>query len=158
MKIIVLTGILLFFACFVKLEPVHLKQMSVDEITVSVSGAVEEEGNQKLPMYATVEEALQAAKPSADADLSVLNQTQVLKDHDVIVVPEKKAEEEKQRISINTGTLEELMTLPGIGKSTAEKIIAYRNENGSFQALEDLQKVKGIGKAKYEKIMADICL
>ena len=55
-------------------------------------------------------------------------------------------------ISINTGTKEELMTLPGIGESKADAIIKYRNESNGFNTLEDIMNVSGIGEAAYSKI------
>lgn len=56
------------------------------------------------------------------------------------------------KISINKATYEELITLPGIGPKTAEKIIEYRNTYGPFWSLEDIKKVKGIGDKKYAKL------
>lgn len=60
------------------------------------------------------------------------------------------------KISINTGTLEELQTLTGIGKSKAEAIIEYRNTNGLFKTIEDIKDVSGIGEAAFEKIKDNI--
>ena len=56
------------------------------------------------------------------------------------------------KISINSATKEELMTLPGIGEKTALKIIEYRETYGSFWTIEDLKNVKGIGDKKFEKL------
>lgn len=57
-----------------------------------------------------------------------------------------------QKININTASQTELETLPGIGTSTALKIIEYRKETGKFKSIEDIKNVKGIGESKYNKI------
>ena len=56
------------------------------------------------------------------------------------------------KVNINTATQEQLETLPGIGPSTASKIIGYRTEKGNFNNIEDIKEVSGIGDAKFEKI------
>ena len=61
-------------------------------------------------------------------------------------------------VNINTADLKTLQTLPMIGPARAEKIIAYREENGPFTALSDLMKVSGIGQSVYHTIQSKICL
>ena len=56
------------------------------------------------------------------------------------------------KININTATEEELDTLPGIGPSTATKILDYRKEKGKFKTIEEIKEVSGIGESKYKKI------
>lgn len=59
---------------------------------------------------------------------------------------------EEKSIELNSAALDVLLTLPGIGKKTAENIISYRKEKGKFNHIEDLINVKGIGDAKLSKI------
>lgn len=61
-------------------------------------------------------------------------------------------ENQTSKININTATQMELETLPGIGPSTALKIINYRSEKGKFKAIEDIKEVSGIGESKFNNI------
>ena len=62
------------------------------------------------------------------------------------------------KVNINTANQTELETLPGIGPTTALKIINYRKEKGKFKSIEDIKEVSGIGDTKYEKIKDLICI
>jgi competence protein ComEA len=55
-----------------------------------------------------------------------------------------------QKVNLNSATLEELMTLDGIGQTVAERILNFREKNGPFQKPEDLMQVKGIGEKIFE--------
>lgn len=73
-------------------------------------------------------------------------------------IEENGEEKESTLVSINTATLEELMTLEGIGEAKAKSIIAYREEHGPYQAIEDLLNVSGIGESLLAKIKENITL
>lgn len=60
-------------------------------------------------------------------------------------------------VNINQASKEELMTLPGIGESKADKIIAYREENGRFSSPEGIMEISGIKDGLYNKIKDKIC-
>lgn len=64
----------------------------------------------------------------------------------------EKTEAQNAKVNINTATQVQLETLPGIGPSTATKIISHRQENGKFAKIEDIKEVSGIGDSKYNKI------
>lgn len=57
-------------------------------------------------------------------------------------------------INLNRATREELDTLPGVGPTTADRIIAYREQQGPFLRPEDLMNVKGIGPTRFERMRA----
>ena len=62
------------------------------------------------------------------------------------------ARETVGRIDLNSATLEELMTLPGIGEVRARSILAYRESNGPFRQAADLMNVSGIGEGIFAKL------
>ena len=59
---------------------------------------------------------------------------------------------QKTTINLNTATVDQLMTLPGIGQKTAERILEYRTKSGGFKKIEELMNVKGIGEKSFLKI------
>ena len=56
-------------------------------------------------------------------------------------------------VNINTADADTLTALPGIGRVLAERIVAYRRQNGPFRAVEEIMKVEGIGEKKAEAIL-----
>lgn len=63
-----------------------------------------------------------------------------------------QAEVKSTTLNVNAATVKELRQLPGVGKVTAERIVAYRDANGAFVSVDGLSKVKGVGKKTLEKI------
>lgn len=60
------------------------------------------------------------------------------------------------KIDLNTATSEELQMLNGVGPSTADAIIQYRDAHGQFKTIDELANVKGIGDKKLEKLSNDL--
>ena len=58
----------------------------------------------------------------------------------------------KPAINLNVATIDQLETLPGIGRKTAERIIEYRTKSGGFKRIEELMNVKGIGEKSFLKL------
>lgn len=139
-------------------------------IMVHIGGAVQNPG-----VY-TVEEGdrLQAAIEAAggfleDAAEDAINPARVINDGEQVIVPTLEefaalppAEHQdfgyKGKVSINTASVQELCTLPGIGEATAQKIVSDREAKGPFSSLEDLMRVSGIGEKKFEALVELISL
>ena len=67
-------------------------------------------------------------------------------------------QQSQDKININSATQTQLELIPGVGPSTALKIIEHRNTNGKFKSIEDIKSVKGIGDTKFENMKEYICI
>ena len=144
-------------------EPV-LAEESIRLLGIHVTGAVQNPDKvYYLPEGARVADAIEIAGGAVEgADLSQLNLAAYVKDGQRIRVPfagESLPAEEagpegqtKHLTNINSATKIELIQLPGIGDTTADKIIAYREEHGGFSSIEELMNVPGIGQTKFESL------
>jgi len=148
-------------------------------IQVHVSGEVNHPGVYSLSPESRVQDAIQAAGGiTSQANSSGLNIAALLEDGLRVQVPAQtptetpapitgiKTKEQQNSsqpisppvqssttlININTASQDELENLSGVGPVTAQKIIAFREENGSFSSIEEIQKVSGVGPATFEKI------
>ena len=57
-----------------------------------------------------------------------------------------------EKIDLNKATIEDLLQLKGVGKTYAERIVNYREQNGPFKKIDEIQLVKGIGEKTFEAI------
>ena len=148
-----------------------------NQIIVHVTGQVKNSGVVSLEEGARVVDAIYSAGgETVDADLNKLNLAYILNDGDKIYVPKKEDTQteyitsgagenvssnatqssDSKIININTATVDELSTLSGIGKAIAERIVAYRMQNGKFENIEDIKNVTGIGDSKFNNIKDEI--
>jgi competence protein ComEA len=140
---------------------------------IYVVGAVLQPGVYQLPPGSRVEDAIQSAGGmQKEADPEAINLAALLFDGDRIRVPTQKVPAQTPvgtkppatssvtlaplattgPVDINTATVDELDTLPGIGPAIAGRIITYRQAYGSFKTIQDLLKVEGIGLSIFSKI------
>lgn len=128
-----------------------------ETITVHVSGEVGAPGLVVVAAGARLADAIAAAGGTTrDAHLEMVNLAALLRDGEQIVIPgtgdsgTAAAAFTDGKIHINTASPSELEQLPGVGPVLAERIFAFREENGPFDAVEDLLDVAGIGEAKLD--------
>lgn len=136
-------------------------------VVVQAAGAVVHPGLYRLAHGARVDDLVQAAGGlTLDADADRVNLAAVLADGQKVYVPRvgeaapaepstaDDTSSSAQPIDLNTATIAQLETLPGVGPATAQAIVDYRSQHGSFRSVEDLLNVRGIGQAKLDQIRA----
>ncbi|MFC8245662.1 helix-hairpin-helix domain-containing protein [Streptomyces chartreusis] len=141
---------------------------SVPEIVVDVGGKVREPGVHRLPAGSRVADALRAAggvRPGTNTD--TLNRARFLVDGEQVIVgaPAAPASEGGTNagvggaaapgaapaapVPLNTATVDQLDTLPGVGPVLAQHIIDYRTQHGGFRSVDELREVNGIGDRRF---------
>jgi competence protein ComEA len=172
----VLAGILLVVTRLPSGQPVTLAPVPTKPpIVIQIMGEVVKPGVYSMPDGSRVNDAINAAGGLlADADTSSLNLAALLEDGQQInitasgssssvIIPTSPpfkvvatltatATTTASLININTATVTQLDTLPGIGPVTAQSIITYRQQHGPFQHIEDIMNVPGIGPATFDRI------
>lgn len=138
-------------------------------IYVEICGCVHSPGVYEVAEGTRVFEVIEmAGGMSGNAKEKSINQAALVSDGQQIYIPSKDEELlqsdtasgnlSENLININSAGADELMTLPGIGESKAESIIAYRENTGRFEKIEDIMNVSGIKEAAFEKIKELICV
>jgi competence protein ComEA len=171
----VLAGVLIFVSRAPAGEPILLQPAPTKApVAVHVIGAVPRPGLYEFAEGARVQDAIDAAGGIlAEGNVDALNLAALLEDGQQLVIPYKDGsvptegpappelpasteaptnDSNVELVNINTASLDELNALPGIGPTTAQKIIDYRDENGEFSTIEDIMNVSGIGPATFEDI------
>ncbi|MFG2471031.1 helix-hairpin-helix domain-containing protein [Streptomyces canus] len=135
------------------------------EIVVDVGGKVREPGIQRLPAGSRVADALKAAggvRPGTNTD--ALNRARFLVDGEQVIVggpavpapaPDTGGSGSGGQagpaapLSMNTATVDQLDTLPGVGPVLAQHIVDYRTRHGGFRSVDELREVNGIGDRRF---------
>ncbi|MEG2458149.1 MAG: helix-hairpin-helix domain-containing protein [Bacilli bacterium] len=163
-------------------EEIEVKSEENSSLLIDIKGEVVNPGVYQLKNNSRVIDAIKASGGLKNtASTKNINLSMLLKDQDVIIInsieelKETKAHEKelnnnaiinpkpnnnnnslpkdnKSLININTSSISELSSLPGIGESKAKAIIAYREKNGLFKSIEQIKEVKGIADKLYDKI------
>lgn len=152
--------------------PIVIADNSVSEpLAVEVRGAVVTPGVYELPAGSRVQDAVAAAGGLiVTADMSTINLARRVRDGEVVVIaalplsgesalatnvtggPSNDGSDSTGKVNINTATAQELESLPGIGKVTAQRIIAVREANGPFHSVDDLVQIQGISTRTVEAL------
>ncbi|WP_234322620.1 ComEA family DNA-binding protein [Streptomyces sp. NRRL S-350] len=137
-------------------------------VVVDIGGRVHLPGLHTLPGGSRVADALRAAGgPLPETDTRNLNLARILTDGEQLLIGEQAPlpapavvtgagppglTAPRPPVSLNRATLEQLDTLPGVGPTLAQRILAYRTSHGAFRSIDQLRQVSGIGARTYAEL------
>ncbi|HET6876936.1 MAG TPA: helix-hairpin-helix domain-containing protein [Jatrophihabitans sp.] len=148
---------------------------TASDVVVDVAGRVRRPGLYRLPAGSRVDDAITAAGGARrGVRLTNLNLAAPLVDGEQVLVgpgagsgvvapavvpaPAAGSSTASAPVALNTATLEQLETLPGVGPVTAQKILDYRAAHGSFSAVDQLKDVSGIGDVTFAELQPLVTL
>ncbi len=131
-------------------------------LVVDVVGAVRRPGLRRLAKGSRIADAVaQAGGATGHADLAQVNLAAPLADGEQVVVPARGSPASGASapgtpsagpVHLSTATAEQLDALPGVGPVTAQKIVDYRMQHGTFSSVDELDAIPGIGPAKIDQL------
>ena len=138
-----------------------LRAMPAPPLVVHVVGAVQQPGLYRLARGKRVADAVaRAGGATGKADLALINLAAPVADGQQVVVPARAppgaapsaGEAAGGPVHLNSATVEQLDTLPGVGPVTAQKIVDYREQHGAFGSVRELDAIPGIGPARLAQL------
>lgn len=167
-------GVFVVVIGFLQIDP-NVNQISSNEqissfdenmVSIEIIGQVVHPGTYTIDETLTIKDLVELAGGYlASADLDAINEDIILTEiTSVYVAPISGYNEacvidpNAKKVNINTASVSELQEVNGLSQLLAERIVAYREENGLFNTLEEIQNVLGIGTKTFEKIRDYITL
>jgi competence protein ComEA len=146
--------------------PASQRATAAKLLVVDVAGAVRRPGLYRLRSGSRIDDAIAAAGgPTGKAQLEAVNLAAPVADGEQVVVPGRGAvgaaaavtppaagSSPSAPLDLNTATVEQLDSLPGIGPVTAQKIVDYRQVHGAFHSVAELEGVPGIGAGRLAQL------
>lgn len=151
------------------------KDINNNVATIYISGEVNSPGVVTIDSNKRLSDAVEKLGGlTKEADFNRINLAMKIEDEKHYIIPkigeelefnnkesntmESFENKDSNKVNINTATVQELDSLPGVGEATANKILNYRQENGKFKSVEEIKNVNGIGEKKYEDLKDAICV
>lgn len=125
----------------------ELKEGSRIRDLIEMAGGLTEEADKDRIYFSKILEDEQCIKIYKIGEISEISEEPEIEGSESVGDTEPKG-----KLNINKATVEELMTVPGIGQVKAQSIIDYRNENGKFKSVDELTNITGIGSKTLEKL------
>ncbi|AYE34834.1 helix-hairpin-helix domain-containing protein [Clostridium septicum] len=158
----------------------NIKENNSTDVVVEIKGEVKKPDVYTLKDGSIIKDLIDIAGGiTENGDISMINRADILKNHQLIIVPNINDKKEQgdgvkvigaelqsnlnssnthSKVNINTADINELKTIKGIGDSKAENIIKYREVNGAFKSIDEIKQVTGIGDKIFENMKDQITI